>query len=67
MTANDTSQPVSPAQHDDLRATLALRRDKLVRQRVDVLAEIRTLSRQLESIDRHLEHIAHIEATHIKP
>ena len=62
MTANDISQPVSPAWHDDLRVTLALRRDKLVRQRVDVLAEIRTLSRQLESIDRHLEHIAHIEA-----
>jgi hypothetical protein len=64
MSADDTSQPVSPARHDDLRITLALRRDKLVHQRVDVLAQIRTLSRQLESIDRHLEHIAHIEAAH---
>jgi len=66
MTTNDTSQPVSSARHDDLRVTLALRRDKLVRQRVDVLAQIRTLSRQLESIDRHLEHIAHIEAAHVE-
>ena len=66
MATNDTSQPVSPARHDDLRITLALRRDKLVHQRVDVLAQIRTLSSQLESIDRHLEHIAHIEATHIE-
>ncbi|HET9892925.1 MAG TPA: hypothetical protein VFQ42_20765 [Mycobacterium sp.] len=64
MSADDTSQPVSPARRDDLRITLALRRDKLVHQRVDVLAQIRTLSRQLESIDRHLEHIAHIEAAH---
>ena len=64
MSADDTSQPVSSARHDDLRITLALRRDKLVHQRVDVLAQIRTLSRQLESIDRHLEHIAHIEASH---
>ena len=64
MSADDTSQPVSSARHDDLRVTLALRRDKLVHQRVDVLAQIRTLSRQLESIDRHLEHIAHIEAAH---
>jgi hypothetical protein len=64
MSADDTSQPVSSARHDDLRITLALRRDKLVHQRVDVLAQIRTLSRQLESIDRHLEHIAHIEAAH---
>ncbi|WP_281255231.1 hypothetical protein [Mycolicibacterium vulneris] len=37
----------------------------LVRQRVDVLAQIRTLSGQLESIDRQLEHIAHIEAAHV--
>ena len=66
MTTNDMSQPASPARHDDLRVALALRRDKLVRQRVDVLAQIRTLSRQLESIDRHLEHIAHIEAAHIE-
>ena len=64
MSADDTSQPVSSTRHDDLRITLALRRDKLVHQRVDVLAQIRTLSRQLESIDRHLEHIAHIEAAH---
>ncbi|MGN6337740.1 hypothetical protein [Mycobacterium sp.] len=64
MSADDTSRPVSSARHDDLRVTLALRRDKLVHQRVDVLAQIRTLSRQLESIDRHLEHIAHIEAAH---
>lgn len=66
MTTNDTSQPVSSARPDDLRVTLAVRRDKLVRQRVDVLAQIRTLSRELESIDRHLEHIAHIEAAHIE-
>ncbi|WP_156745322.1 hypothetical protein [Mycobacterium sp. 1165178.9] len=66
MTTNHTSQPVSSAQHDDLRVTLAVRRDKLLRQRVDVLAQIRTLSRELESIDRHLEHIAHIEAAHIE-
>ncbi len=66
MTTNDTSQPVSSAQHDDLRVTLAVRRDKLVHQRVDVLAQIRTLSRELESIDRRLEHIAHIEAAHIE-
>ncbi|OBI46609.1 hypothetical protein [Mycobacterium colombiense] len=67
MAANDTSQPVSPARSDDLRVTLALSRDKLVRQRVDVLAQIRTLSGQLESIDRQLEHIAHIEAAHVEP
>lgn len=66
MTTNHRSQPVSSARHDDLRVTLAVRRDKLVRQRVDVLAQIRTLSRELESIDRHLEHIAHIEAAHIE-
>jgi hypothetical protein len=66
MAANDRPQQVSPARHDDLRATLASRRDKLVRQRVDVLAQIRTLSRQLESIDRHLEHIAYVEAEHVK-
>ncbi|OBH58932.1 hypothetical protein [Mycobacterium sp. E2479] len=65
MAANDASRPVSPAPHDDLRVTLAVRRDKLVRQRVDVLAEIRTLSNQLEAIDRQLEHIAHIEAAHV--
>jgi hypothetical protein len=62
MTTNDTSRPVNSARHDDLRVTLALRRDELVRQRVDALAQIRTLSGQLESIDRQLEHIAHLEA-----
>ena len=41
-------QPVSPVRHDDLRATLA----------------ISALSRQLESIDRQLDDIAHIEAAH---
>ncbi|OBJ66901.1 hypothetical protein [Mycobacterium colombiense] len=64
MTTNDASQPVSPARDDDLRVTLALRRDELVRQRVVALAQIRTLSGQLESIDRQLEHIAHVEAAH---
>ena len=57
-------QPVSPAQHDDLRVTLAISRDKLVRQRVDLLAQIRALSRQLESIDRQLDDIAHTEAAY---
>lgn len=66
MTTNDTSQPVSQAQHDDLRVALALTRDKLVRQRVDALAQIRRLSGQLESIDRQLEHIAHIEAARVE-
>jgi hypothetical protein len=37
-------QPVSPVRHDDLRATLAISREKLVRQRVDVLPQIRALS-----------------------
>jgi hypothetical protein len=39
-------------------------REKLVRQRVDPLAQIRALSRQLESIDRQLDDIAHAEAAH---
>jgi hypothetical protein len=72
MTANDTSaramrakQPVHPARHDDPRVTtLAISREKLVRQRVDLLAQIRALSRQLESIDRQLDDIAHAEAAH---
>lgn len=57
-------QPVSPARYDDLRVTLAINREKLVRQRVDLLAQIRALSRQLETIDRQLDHIAHTEAAH---
>jgi hypothetical protein len=58
-------QPVSPARHDDLRVTtLAIRREKLVRKRVDLLAQIRALSRQLESIDRQLHDIAHAETAH---
>jgi hypothetical protein len=57
-------QPVSPARHDDLRATLAISEAKLVRQRVDLLAQIRALSRQLESIDRQLDDIAHTEAAY---
>jgi hypothetical protein len=58
-------QPVGPAQHDDLRVTtLAISREKLVRRRVDLLAQIRALSRQLESIDRQLHDIAHTEAAH---
>ena len=57
-------QPVSPARHDDLRLTLALSREKLVRQRVDLLAQIRAFSRQLESIDRQLEDIADTEAAY---
>ena len=57
-------EPVSPAQHDDLRLTLAISREKLVRQRVDLLAQIRALSRQLESIDRQLDDIAHTEAAY---
>jgi hypothetical protein len=57
-------QPVSPTRPDDLRVTLAISREKLVRQRVDLLGQIHALSRQLESIDRQLDHIAHIEAAH---
>lgn len=59
-------QPVSPARHDDLRVTLAVSREKLFRQRVDLLAQIRALSRQLESIDRQLDDIAHTEAVHAR-
>jgi prefoldin subunit 5 len=62
MTANDTRRDI--ADHDDLRFTLASNREKLVRQRVDLLAQIRALSRQLESIDRQLDHIAHTEAAY---
>ena len=57
-------QPVSPARHDDLRNTLVISREKPFRQRVDLLAQIRALSRQLESIDRQLDDIAHTEAAH---
>ena len=57
-------QPVSPTRHDDLRITLAISRDKLFRQRVDLLAQIRALSRRLESIDRQLDDIAHTEAAY---
>jgi hypothetical protein len=56
-------QPVDTARSDDLRVTLAISREKLVHQRVDLLAQIRALSRQLESIDRQLIDIA-AEAAH---
>jgi len=60
-------QPVGVARHDDLRlTTLAISREKLYRQRVDLLAQIRALSRQLESIDRQLDDIAHAEAAHTR-
>ena len=55
-------RPASPARHDDLCVTLAIRREKLVGERVDLLAQIRALSRQLESIDRQLHDLAHIES-----
>ncbi len=57
-------QPASRAPHDELCVTLAIRREKLVRQRVDLLAQIRALSRQLESLDRQLHDLANIEVTH---
>jgi uncharacterized membrane protein YccC len=60
----NTKQPINPARHDDLRATLASSREKLVRRRVDLLAQIRTLSRQLESIDLQLDDIVHAETAH---
>jgi hypothetical protein len=59
MTADGTWRNV--ADHADLRVTLALRREKLARERVDLLAQIRALSRRLESIDRQLDEIAHTE------
>jgi hypothetical protein len=40
-------QPVSPARHDDLRVTLAISRETLARQRLDVLAQIRALSSRI--------------------
>jgi hypothetical protein len=58
--------PAIPARNEDLRLILAMSREKLVRQRVDVLAQIRALSRQLESIDRQLDDIAHTEAAYTK-
>jgi hypothetical protein len=58
-------RPVSSARRDYLRVTaLAISREELVRQRVDLLAQIRALSRRLESIDRQLDDIAHTEAAH---
>ena len=57
-------QPVSPAGRDDLRTTLAIGREKLFRECVDLLAQIRALSRRLESIDRQLDDIAHTEAAY---
>jgi len=59
MTATDTCRDIA-----NLRLTLAIRREKLFRQRVDVLAQIRALSRQLESIDRQLDDIAHADAAY---
>jgi hypothetical protein len=57
-------QRVSSVAQDNLRLALAVSRDNLVRERVDLLAQIRALSRQLESIDRELDHIAHAEAAY---
>ncbi|OBA83313.1 hypothetical protein A9W99_08300 [Mycobacterium sp. 1164966.3] len=62
MSANEARREI--ADQDDLCVTLAIRREKLARRRVDLLAQIRALSRQLEAIDRQLIDIAHTEAAH---
>jgi hypothetical protein len=64
MTAKDARREI--ADQDTLRLALALSRDKLARERVDLLAQIRALSRRLESIDRQLDDIAHTEAAYTK-